>query len=75
MSSLLIIFRVATGKGWTEGTSTQVLTNPPPAAIRLKILSSMRFASATSATTAVESKAGGDTVTEEVIVDKASGIP
>jgi len=49
VSSLLIVFRVATGKAWTSDTTTQAATYPSPGMelgpVRLKDLSNMQFAS------------------------------
>jgi len=54
VASLLITFRVVTGRGWTQSTGTQGSMHPGPSPIRLKVLSGMRFRSEAtdSATTA-----------------------
>jgi len=64
VSSLLIIFRVATGRGWAEGASTQIMPNPGPDEVRLKKLSSMHFDTSKATSSMV-----GVTVTQEVFTD------
>jgi len=52
VSSLLIIFRMATGRGWTGDTSAQMRAYPGPDAIRLRMLSGARFDGPASASQA-----------------------
>jgi len=70
VSSLLIIFRVATGKGWSETTDTQISTTAGSSAIRLKNMSTMRFVSGGTESTNSGPFKSGVTVSQEVLRDK-----
>ncbi|CCM05255.1 uncharacterized protein FIBRA_07465 [Fibroporia radiculosa] len=76
VSSLLIIYRVATGKAWSQSSATELTTNPSTTAIQLKHMGSMRFATVTNASTAVDSvmtkNTGGISITRDVIREKDS---
>ncbi|KZT08019.1 uncharacterized protein LAESUDRAFT_698085 [Laetiporus sulphureus 93-53] len=69
VSSFLIVFRVATGKGWTEDTSTKVMTNASSGGIRLQKISSLRFASEGSTMEVRNASKVAVNVTQELVHD------
>jgi len=67
VSSFLIILRVATGQGWTEATSTQVMMNPRSTAISFENASGLQLNQNKSPS---ETFKMGVSVTHEVCTDQ-----
>jgi len=73
VASYLIIFRVATGQGWTEDTTAQVMAAPTTSAVRLNMLASLRLSLRPSNQEPSDFK-DGITMTHEVVSDAASTV-
>jgi len=72
VSSLLIILRVVEGRGWTEKTGEQMMTNAQSGSVALDQLSPIRFNSSNGdgSTTRVVDGASGVMLDHEVFVSK-----